>query len=98
MGRLIYDSGSEFEFDDRTLVHLQLMITAKLRRGEAFAFTFTSMAEGSPTRTALWMNSALALEYSYAAPAAEQLNRTWVDLLMESAHSAGGLELSEEPG
>lgn len=97
MGRLIYDSGREFVFDDRTLFHLQLVFTAKLRRGESFAFTFPSMTEGSTTRTALWMTAALALEYSYDTGVIPPPNRTWVDLLMESAHSAGGLMLSTEP-
>lgn len=98
MGQLVYDTGSRFEFDDRTLHHLQLVITAKLRRGEAFAFTFASLVEGSPARTTLWMNSSLALEYSYDSGPTTRMNRTWFDALMESAHSAAGLVLSEEPG
>ena len=38
MGQLIYASTFEARFDDRVLAHLQIVIVAKLRRQESFAF------------------------------------------------------------
>ncbi|MEF2975639.1 hypothetical protein V3W46_00275 [Subtercola sp. YIM 133946] len=41
MGKLVYgDSGTEIEFDDRVLTHLQIVIGAKLRRRESFFFSW----------------------------------------------------------
>ncbi len=40
MGKFIYDSTIKVDFDDRLLAHLQVVIGAKLRRGEAFHFTW----------------------------------------------------------
>lgn len=39
MGKLYYDSTLNTDIDDRTLAHLQVVIGAKLRRGESFYFS-----------------------------------------------------------
>lgn len=39
MGRFIYENTIRTEVEDRALTHLQLVITAKLRRSEPFNFT-----------------------------------------------------------
>ena len=41
MGTLTYDSKLSASFDDRVLAHLQIVIWAKIRRGEPFSFTWT---------------------------------------------------------
>ena len=43
MGSLHY-GGQEFEFDDRTLTHLQIVFSTKLRRGENCVFSWISSA------------------------------------------------------
>jgi hypothetical protein len=40
MGSLLYgNSGTAVEFEDRALIHLQIVITNKLRRRESFLFS-----------------------------------------------------------
>ncbi|WP_439958202.1 DUF7882 family protein, partial [Salmonella enterica] len=40
MGKFIYEGSVKTEIEDRALTHLQLVITAKLRRGEPFPFSW----------------------------------------------------------
>ncbi|QNE46853.1 ATP-dependent DNA ligase [Glaciihabitans sp. INWT7] len=98
MGSLLYgNSGTEIGFDDRALVHLQVVITAKLRRREGFLFTWTSSAEAGTGRSSIWFDQSSAIVYRYAGSRAPTLNRAWIEALMLSANSAGGLQFSSEP-
>jgi len=51
IGKLIY-SGTEVEFEDRALVHLQIVIGSKLRRGESFFPSWNDSATVGAGRTA----------------------------------------------
>lgn len=45
MGYLIYGGTQEYEFEDRTLAHLKVAITMKLRRQESFLMSWVNPAE-----------------------------------------------------
>ena len=65
MGKFIYDSMVKVDFEDRLLAHLQLVIGAKLRRGESFHFTWkddTSIGDG---RTVVWIHPRVSLVYKF---------------------------------
>ena len=51
MGKFIYDSMVKVDFEGRLLAHLQLVIGAKLRRGESFHFTWKDDTDGPTLRT-----------------------------------------------
>ena len=94
MGYLVYGAnGSEIEFDDRTLAHLQLVITAKLRRRESFTMTF----DGGFGRRAIWVDPAIPLMYSYSGPNATPLNKQWLDDMIMRAGTMSGLVVTAEP-
>lgn len=97
MGKLTYDSTLTCDLDDRTLAHLQVVISAKLRRGESFQFTWVSDPASAGGRTTIWMNPYVTLSFRYSSGRAPSLNRAWVELLMEAANSAPGLRLVPEP-
>lgn len=97
MGKLTYDSSFEVDFDDRTLVHLQVVITAKLRRNESFLFTWKDMADVSDGRTAIWLHPTLSLVFKYHGGKPPEINRPWVESLMTSANSNAGLHIVDEP-
>ncbi|MFM9918097.1 ATP-dependent DNA ligase [Lacisediminihabitans sp. H27-G8] len=98
MGSLLYgNSGTEIGFDDRSLMHLQVVITAKLRRRESFLFTWTNSAESGSGRSSIWFAQGSAIVYRFAGSRAPSLNRDWIETLMLSANSAGGLQFSSEP-
>jgi hypothetical protein len=97
MGRLIYGSTMSVEFDDRVLAHLQIVIGGKLRRGESFYFSWRDDARVGNGQTTLWFHPAMQLAYKYYGGTGVTINSAWVDALMLTANSTGGLRLVPEP-
>ena len=97
MGTLTYDSNFTADFDDRVLAHLQVVIGAKLRRGESFYFSWKDDARVGNGRTTIWMHPTVPLVYKYFGSKMPMLNRLWIEALTLSANTAGGLQLVPEP-
>lgn len=97
MGRLVYDGAVRFTMDDRTLAHVQVVVSDKLRRRESFAFTWPQSVEEGGGRVSVWVsgNSALAFTFDHRGP--YRMNRLWLEELVRAANSPGGLHLVEEP-
>ncbi len=98
MGTLMYGSGIEVVIDDRTLAHLQLVITGKLRRGECFFFNWHDSAAVGGGRSAIWLSRSTPIQFHLHEQDKVAINREWLDLLMTSANSSGGLQYIPEPG
>jgi len=79
--------------DDRTLVHLQIVIIHKLRLGEAFCFSCVS--GGRPTT--LWLSPGIPLLFEISEPTGIAVNRAWLLALERSAQSVQGLRVVDEP-
>lgn len=97
MGKLTYDSTLTADFDERTLAHLQLVIGAKLRRGEAFYFTWHDDVAVGDGRTTVWLHPTIPLAFKFFGARAASINRAWIDELMLTANSPGGLSIVPEP-
>jgi hypothetical protein len=98
MGTLIYgNAGFSVDFDDRTLVHLQLVIGPKLRRQESFFFTWSNGVESGHGRTSLWMDRSVPMIFQCVDDTRYDINREWLELLSIAANSAQGLQLVAEP-
>ena len=98
MGTLLYGhSGVEVEFEDRALMHLQIVITVKLRRRESFVFSWTDAADAGDGRGSIWLDPSSTLYYRYASSRMPAINREWIDALMISANSGSGLLFTTEP-
>ena len=97
MGKLTYDSNLTADFDDRALAHIQLVIGAKLRRGESFYFSWRDDPLTGGGRSTIWIHPGIALSYKYFGSKAPTLNRAWVEALSLSANSASGLQIVAEP-
>lgn len=97
MGKLIYGVNYEVEFEDRALQHLQIVISSKLRRGESFSFGWPKSVEIGSGRTAVWMHPSIPLIYEYNGNRSPTINQAWLEKLMQTANSAGGLQLVPEP-
>ena len=98
MGMLVYGNGAaEIHFDDRALTHLQIVITAKLRRRESFLFSWSDATEIGSGRSSIWLDPSSTLYYRFFGSRVPSINRAWVDQLMDSANSGGGLYFSAEP-
>lgn len=97
MGKFIYEGVTRVEVEDRALQHLQLVITAKLRRGEPFSYSWRddhSLGEG---KTTVWIHPHSAIVFKYFGSRLPSVNPAWVDALAYTANSATGLYLVHEP-
>lgn len=98
MGKLIYGPQAiEFDIEDRTLTHLQLVILAKLRRNESFSFTWVPDRDTGLGRATMWIHPTQYLLFQFAGSRHPAVNRQWIDELMTTANSVGGLRLVPEP-
>jgi hypothetical protein len=97
VGTLTYDSKLVANFDDRVLAHLQVVIWAKLRRGEQFSFTFIDTQRNGLGRTSIWISSWISLTFDYYGSKMPTLNTHWIDALTKAANSPGGLQVLPEP-
>ena len=97
MGTLTYDSRVTVSIDDRILAHLQVVIWAKLRRGEHFPFTWTDPTRNGMGRTSVWLSPHQPLVFEYFGGRQPRLNPAWIDALTKSANSPGGLTMVPEP-
>lgn len=97
MGTMTYNSSTRIDFDDRVLVHVQLVIGAKLRRGESFYFNWRDEVGGGEGRTTVWLHPAIPLVFTYTDREMSKVSRAWIEALSVSANSAGGLHIVPEP-
>jgi hypothetical protein len=97
MGKLIYGQLVSAEFEDRLLAHLEIVITAKLRRGEGFVFSWKEEGGARPGRTTIWVHPSLPIVYKFSGSRTPSINRAWIELLSQSASSAAGLRVLAEP-
>jgi hypothetical protein len=96
MGTFHYDA-FQADFDDRLLAHLQIVIGAKLRRGESFYLSWRDDENVGNGRTAVWLHPALPLRYKYNGSKMPRINPAWISDLTISSHSNSGLQLVAEP-
>ena len=97
MGKLTYDSTLTADFEDRTLAHIQVVIGAKLRRGEAFYFTWLDDPQSGGGRSTIWLHPGIPITYKYFGSRSPTLNREWIEVLMATANSSSGLQIVSEP-
>ncbi|MCT1394660.1 ATP-dependent DNA ligase [Microbacterium sp. p3-SID338] len=97
MGKFIYEGGPKVEIEDRALTHLQLVMTAKLRRGEPFSFSWREDVSVGGGRTTVWVHAGSSMVFKYHGSRQPSINRTWVDALAYAANSPTGLYLTPEP-
>jgi hypothetical protein len=98
MGTLQYDHSTvEIPMDDRTLAHVRVVVMAKLRRHESFALTWEDAAGASGGWHSVWIHPAASMHFSFVGGRSPRINALWVQQLMDSANSAGGLALTREP-
>ncbi|UOQ87725.1 hypothetical protein MUN74_10445 [Agromyces endophyticus] len=96
MGTIYYGSGMSTRIEDRTLAHLKVAIVSKLRRNESFTLSWAHPDDHPEGRSTLWLHPAIPLRFVFDEPEAPQLNREWLEQLMRSANSTGGIQLVPE--
>jgi hypothetical protein len=97
VGILYYgDSGTPIGIDDRALAHVKVAITTKLRRGESFTLSWIHPEDQERGRSTIWVHPSIPMRFVFDSPDPAELSRDWVEELMRSANSTGGITLVEE--
>jgi hypothetical protein len=94
VGTLIYGGSFTVELEDRLLAHLQLVIAQKLRRHESF---FLTWLDADDHRTTVWLSPAIPLVFQLASAQMPPINRAWLETLIQSSNTPGGLTTVPEP-
>lgn len=97
MGKFVYEGDVKTEIEDRALTHLQLVITAKLRRGEPFPFSWREDPSVGGGRTTVWIQPGSSLVFKYFGSRQPAINRAWIEALAFTANAPSGLYLVPEP-
>ncbi|MGC5224599.1 hypothetical protein ACPW96_18700 [Micromonospora sp. DT81.3] len=97
MGRFAYDAIVSIDFEDRLLAHLQVVIGAKIRRGESFHFSWKDDPSTGRGRTIVWVHPRCPIVFKFYGSGRPRINRAWVEALTIAADSPGGLHLVPEP-
>jgi hypothetical protein len=97
MGKFMYEGGPKIHIEDRALTHLQLVITAKLRRREPFAFSWKEDPSIGGGRTTVWIHAHSNLVFKYSGSRQPAITRRWIAALAYTANSPGGLYFVPEP-
>ena len=97
MGRLVYDQVASVEFDDRLLLHFQIVIGIKLRRRESFYFSWRDEQTVGKGRQTIWLHPAVLLLFKYSGSRTPQVNPAWVHALELAANTSSGLQCVPEP-
>jgi len=97
VGTLYYgDSGTPIGIEDRALAHLKVAIITKLRRGESFTLSWRHTDDQARGRSTLWVHQSIPLRFVFDEPETPELSRKWIEELMRSANSTGGIQLVPE--
>jgi hypothetical protein len=96
MGTLVYGEAGRFEIDDRTLAHIKIAITTKLRRQESFLLNWAIPPEQGSGRISIWMSPSVPLQFIFSAPKPPELSRQWLEALERSSHGIRGMVLLRE--
>ena len=97
MGKFTYDGIVKVDFEDRLLAHLQLVIGAKMRRGESFHFTWKDDVTIGDGRTTVWIHPQCSMVYKFYGSRKPAINPAWIAALMYTANSTSGLHVVPEP-
>lgn len=97
MGTLHYGaSRTSIRIDDRTLAHLQTVITTKLRRNEGLLIQWDKPLESGSGRGAFWIHPQCDLIYEYDGGREPALDTIELDRLMLEAAGTRGLRIGTE--
>lgn len=96
MGYLVYGGAQEYEFEDRTLAHLKVAITMKLRRQESFLMSWVNPPEKGGGRLSVWLTPSIPLAFRFSGSRAPKLNKEWLEVMNELSNTPRGLIVVSE--
>lgn len=94
----IYYGGSAFavHIEGRTLAHVHVVVTTKLRRGESFTLSWPHRDDEPPGRSTIWLHPGIPLRFEFEDSDGTELSRQYLEDLAYSASTPGGNQLTKE--
>jgi len=97
MGSIQYGGSNDpIHIDDRALAHLKVVIATKLRRQESFTLSWKHPEGEAPGRSTIWIHPSIPLRFVFDETDASPLNPRWIEDLVHSVNSTGGISLVDE--
>ena len=97
MGTLHYGASDDaIHIEDRALAHLKVVIATKLRRQESFTLSWRHPDGDQAGRSTIWIHPSIPLRFTFEEPETPELNAKWIEALMHSLNSTGGIKLIDE--
>ena len=97
MGAITYD-GTQVQFEDRLLTHLQIVIVQKFQRGDSFLMSWKDSPSIGHGRAAIWLAPNLPIYFKFYSSHLPGINREWLKRLGASADGSSGLIVVAEDG
>jgi hypothetical protein len=82
---------------DRELAHIKFVIVNKLRRNEAFTFSWDKPESDGGGRSSVWISAQIPLEFEFDDATPPEMNREWLEQLSQAASTVNGLTPIPEP-
>ncbi len=92
VGRLWCGDRAELVADDMAILHLQIVMLAKLRRGEGFLLTWQGADEAGAPRS-VWVHPAADVYFEFDAPPQDPVDSHLLQRLMVEANGSRGIRL-----
>jgi len=90
MGSLTYDTVT-VQLGDWVLLHLQIAIVCKLRRGESFLLSWKDSIHVGGGRSSIWIHPSIPLYFKFDQARSSAVNIEWVESLRLAADSTQGM-------
>ena len=97
MGVFIYGGSTTVPMEDRALAHVQLVVYAKLRAHESFAFSWKDEQGVGDGHGSVWISPGVPIQFKYAGSRDPSVNREWLRVLRDLANQPTGLRVVPEP-
>lgn len=91
MGYLVYGLGTRYQFDDRVLAHLKIVMGSKLRRQESFYLTWTVGPDQGSGQNTLWVSPSTPLQFAFQSKRPPTMNKAWLEAMANASHGPNGL-------
>ena len=99
MGTLNYADADNVSvtMTDRELAHIKFVMVNKLRRNEAFTFSWDKPESEGGGRSSIWVSAQIPLEFEFDDATPPEMNREWLEQLSQAASTVSGLTPLPEP-
>ena len=87
----IKHGGRDYEFEDRLLAHLQLVIGQKLKKQECFFLSWQKPHDQGDGRMSVWLSPYTTVAFHFSGSREPEMSKAWVLALNALAYSPRGL-------